>query len=290
MSVATTSNGDIEIAYQTVGPAGGRPLLLITGFTAPMAAWPDGFCAALVDRGFHVARFDNRDAGRSSRATRRYTLAEMAGDALAVLDALGWPAAHVVGQSMGGMVGQVLAARHGERVLSLTSMSSAPDHRVRVDPRRLGLVLRYLVLSARTPAGPAAAGEQLVRLMRLIGSPGYPPDEAWLRRLGAESFAHRTDLAASRRQVAAVRAAGDRRAELAGVRVPTLVLHGEADPAQPPRAGRATAAAIPGARFVGYPGMGHDVPRELWPAISAEIEAVAASRDGVAGPGPAAAR
>lgn len=275
MSVRTARNGDIELAYETFGEPGGRPLLLVMGFTAPMLAWPDDFCRALVDRGFQVARFDNRDAGRSSRATRPYALTDMATDALAVLDALGWAGAHVVGQSMGGMVAQVLAAHHADRVLSLTSMSSAPDHRVRLDPGKLGLMLRYLGTGLRAPRSAAAAGEQLVRLLRLIGSPGYPHDEEWLRRTGAEAYAHRPDLAASRRQVAAVRAAGDRRPALARVRVPALVLHGDADPAQPLRAGRATADAIPGARFVGYPGMGHDLPRELWPAFVDEIGALA---------------
>lgn len=273
MTVQFTRNGDIEIAYETFGAAPGRPLLLIHGAGAPMLGWPEEFCAALVERGFHVARCDNRDAGRSSRATRPYTVADMATDGLAVLDALGWPAAHIVGVSLGGMIGQVMAARHQDRVLSLTSMCSAPDASLRRS--KISTLLRFAVLSWREPASPEAAGERLVKLLRLVGSTGHPQDEDWLRRIGSEGHAHRTDFAAGRRQAAAARASGDRRAELATITAPTLVLSGDADPLQPPRAGKATADAIPGARFVSYPGMGHDLPPALWPTIIDDIDAIA---------------
>ncbi|MGC7093289.1 alpha/beta fold hydrolase [Amycolatopsis lurida] len=273
MSVRFTRNGDLEIAYETFGSAPDRPQLLIQGAGAPMLGWPDEFCEALAERGFHVARCDNRDAGRSSRATRPYTVADMATDGLAVLDALGWPAAHVVGISLGGMIGQVMAARHGDRVLSLTSMCSAPDASVR--RTKPGFLLRYFALNWRKPAGPEAAGERLVKLHRLLGSTGHRQDEDWLRRIGREGHEHRTDAAAGRRQAAAARASGDRRAELATITAPTLVLSGEADPVQPPRAGRATADAIPGARFVSYPGMGHDLPPALWPAIIDDVDKIA---------------
>lgn len=273
MTVQFTRNGDIEIAYETFGAAPGRPLLLIHGAGAPMLGWPEEFCAALVERGFHVARCDNRDAGRSSRATRPYTVADMATDGLAVLDALGWPAAHIVGVSLGGMIGQVMAARHQDRVLSLTSMCSAPDASMRRS--KISTLLRFAVLSWRAPANSEAAGERLVKLLRLVGSTGHPQDEDWLRRIGSEGHAHRTDFAAGRRQAAAARASGDRRAELATITAPTLVLSGDADPLQPPRAGKATADAIPGARFVSYPGMGHDLPPALWPTIIDDIDAIA---------------
>jgi pimeloyl-ACP methyl ester carboxylesterase len=269
----TTTNHDIELAYETFGDSPGRPLLLIQGAGAPMLGWPDEFCAALVASGFHVARFDNRDAGRSSRATTRYTLADMAGDGLAVMDALGWPAAHVVGFSLGGMIAQVMAARHPDRVLSLTSMCSAPDHFFRWDWRKVRIVARYLTL--RRPRDADEAGEQLLRLHRIIGSTGYPHDVDWIRTVGRRAYEHRSDAAAFRRQALATRVSGDRRAELANVRARTLVISGEADPAQPPRAGRATAAAIPGARFVSFAGMGHDLPRGLWPAFVEEIDAIA---------------
>ena len=273
MTVHFAHNGDIDIAYETFGSAPARPLLLVHGAGAPMLGWPVEFCAALVERGFHVARCDNRDAGRSSRATRPYAVADMAGDAVAVLDALDWPAAHVVGVSLGGMIGQVMAARHPDRVLSLTSMCSAPDASFRRS--KVSTLVRFAMLNRRKPTGPQDAGERLVKLLRLVGSTGYPQDEEWARRIGAESYEHRTDFAAAKRQAAAARASGDRRAELATITAPTLVLSGEADPVQPPRAGKATADAIPGARFVTYPGMGHDLPPALWPAIIRDIDAVA---------------
>jgi pimeloyl-ACP methyl ester carboxylesterase len=275
VTVHFAHNGDITIAYETFGSAPARPLLLIHGAGAPMTAWPVGFCEALVERGFHVARCDNRDAGRSSRATRPYEIADMAADAVSVVDALRWPAAHVVGVSLGGMVGQVMAARHQNRVLSLTSMCSAPDASFRRS--RVSTLIRFMALNLRKPSGPEAAGERLVKVLRLVGSTGYPQDEEWARRIGSDGYAHRTDSAAARRQAAAARTSGDRRAELATITAPTLVLSGEADPVQPPRAGRATADAIPGARFVTYPGMGHDLPPALWPAIINDIDDIAST-------------
>ncbi|WP_410578333.1 alpha/beta fold hydrolase [Amycolatopsis sp. lyj-108] len=280
MSVAFTRNSDIEIAYETFGRPGGRPLLLIQGGLAPMEGWHEDFCASLVERGFHVARFDNRDAGRSSRAATRYTLADMATDGSAVLDALGWAGAHVAGVSLGGMIAQTMATRHADRVLSLTSLSSAPDHLMRWERRKISALVKFAAAHRKKPADPHAAGTQMVRVFRIVGSTGYPHDEDWIRDLGRRIHEHRTDLAAFRRQAAAVFASGDRRAELSRVRVPALVITGEADPLQTVRAGRATADAIPGARFVTYPGMGHDLPRELWPAVIDEIHAIATASTG----------
>ena len=275
MSVAFTRNGDIKIAYETFGSKEGRPLLLVQGGMAPMLGWPEGFCAALVERGFHVARFDNRDAGQSSRATTRYTLAEMATDGVAVIDALGWSGAHLVGVSLGGMIAQVMATRHADRVLSLTSMSSAPDHFMRWNRRKIGAVAKFAAVHWKKPTDPDASGEQLVRIYRIAGSTDYPHDEDWIREVGRRSYDNRPDFAAFRRQAAAVFASGDRRAELSRINASTLVITGEADPLQPVRAGQATADAIPGARFITYPGMGHDLPRDLWPAITDEIHAIA---------------
>lgn len=281
MDVSTTRNGDVDIAYRTMGH-GERPLLLIQGGSAPMDAWPEGFCGELVRRGFRLALFDNRDSGRSSRATSAYTLADMAADACAVLDALAWPEAHLVGVSLGGMIAQVMAVHQQSRVLSLTSLSSAPSPSLWWNRRTPRLVLGMLALGLRVrETGLQAETQRLVGMMRIIGSTGYPHDEDWLREMASRTYEHRTDAAAARRQSAASRATGDRRAELSRIRVPSLVLTGQADPVQPIRAGRATAAAIPGARFVSYPGMGHDLPRELWAAIADEIDAIAAEREAV---------
>jgi pimeloyl-ACP methyl ester carboxylesterase len=265
MSVMTCRNGDVELAYETFGGPNGEPLLLLMGMGS-MLFWHEDFCLALVEQGFHVARFDHRDAGLSSRVEHPYTLSDMAGDTVAVLDALGWSSAHLVGASLGGMIGQVMAVQHAARVRSLTSMSSAPCHLWRVSRPRIRTLIKLVALSKRRTGD---AGQFFVDLFRIVGSPGYPIDEHWLRHVG--TLVGDLDPALGQRHLAAIRASGDRRAELSRVRVPTLVVHGEADPMQSLRAGRAIAAAIPGARLVTYPGMGHDLPRDLWLTIIDEI-------------------
>ncbi|HEX3647096.1 MAG TPA: alpha/beta hydrolase, partial [Pseudonocardiaceae bacterium] len=214
------------------------------------------------------ARFDHRDSGLSTHRDAPYGFRDMAGDAVAVLDALEWPSAHVVGASLGGMIGQVMAVHHADRVRTLSSLSSAPCVSWRVSRPRVRAVLRIFAMIART----RDPGDRLVRLFRIVGSPLDPRDEERLRRI---SRTYPPDLAAYRRQSTALRASGDRRAELAGVTAPTLVLHGEDDPLQSLPAARATARAIPNARLVTYPGMGHDLPRRRWPDVIAEIAALA---------------
>jgi pimeloyl-ACP methyl ester carboxylesterase len=281
-------NRDVGIAYEHFD-SGGEPLLLIMGLGMQLLSWPDEFCAALVEHGFAVVRFDNRDVGRSTHLSRAgapslagvlarprsaaaYRLADMADDAAAVCDAIGWTSAHVVGASLGGMIAQALAIGHPERVRSLTSIMSTPSPRI--GRPRLG-ALAALV-------GPDAhdrdqAGARMVRVFRAIGSPAYPPDETWLRDIGRRAFDRGHDPAGVRRQLAAILASGDRRAGLSRVRVPTLVLHGDADPLVRLPGGRATAAAVPGARLVVYRGMGHDLPRALWPTMIDEFLALTRS-------------
>lgn len=295
MTVATTHNGTIEIAYETLGPLGGHPLLLVMGTGGQMPSWPDGFCRQLVERGFRVTRFDNRDAGLSTHLTgagrpgqltmllrpaaaARYGLADMAADAVAVLDAVGADDAHLVGVSQGGMIAQTVATDYPDRVRTLTSISSTPAPRIgRPNGRTLARILR--AANPRKVRTAEDLAEYLIGLSRVIGSPDYPADEARLREVAM--ICHERgglDLASAQRQTAALVAAGDRRAALAAVRVPTLVIHGERDPFIRPEGGRATAAAIPGARLVTYPGMGHDLPAPLWPRIADEIAALAGAR------------
>jgi pimeloyl-ACP methyl ester carboxylesterase len=290
--VEAARNEDIVLAYETFGPPGGEPLLLISGTGAQMLIWPEGFCAALVDRGFRVARFDNRDTGLSTHLTGAsapgwltamlrpsaapYRLHDMADDAVAVMDALGWPDAHVVGASLGGMIAQALAIRHPGRVRTLTSIMSTPSARIATMPTLAAI--RALARAAGTPVtSPDQAADRAVALKRIIGSPGYPLDEDMVRDIAARSFQRHPDAEQAerddQRQRAAVIASGDRRPALAGLRIPALVIHGEQDPVIRPRGGRATARAIPGARLVTYPGMGHDLPAALWPSIVAEITA-----------------
>jgi len=290
--VEAARNEDIVLAYETFGPPGGEPLPLISGTGAQMLIWPEGFCTALVDRGFRVARFDNRDTGLSTHLTGAsapgwltamlrpsaapYRLHDMADDAVAVMDALGWPDAHVVGASLGGMIAQALAIRHPGRVRTLTSIMSTPSARIATMPTLAAI--RALARAAGTPVtSPDQAADRAVALKRIIGSPGYPLDEDMVRDIAARSFQRHPDAEQAerddQRQRAAVIASGDRRPALAGLRIPALVIHGEQDPVIRPRGGRATARAIPGARLVTYPGMGHDLPAALWPSIVAEITA-----------------
>lgn len=294
MHELTLSHNGIRLCYETIGHTG-DPLLLIAGLAADKHYWRDDFCAALVQNGFHVARFDNRDSGRSTHldgtnapsrrtvrrhpATAPYSLADMAGDTVAVLDALGWATAHVVGHSMGAMIAQTLAIGSPARVRSLTCISTTPSPDV--GRPTVATMLRLAravpgVLSGRPPRGPSEAGERLVRQHRIIGSPGYPVDEGWLRHLGELIYARGGfDAAARDRQAAAMLAGPDRRPGLANLRIPAVILHGQNDRLIRPDGARATAGAIPDAKLMFLPGMGHDLPKALWPSIVQHIRTVA---------------
>ncbi|MEU0560847.1 alpha/beta fold hydrolase [Dactylosporangium sp. NPDC006015] len=289
MVIALARRDDVTIAYERLGPPGGEPLLLIMGLGMQLLSWPDELCAELTSRGYSVVRFDNRDAGESThwsqagnpslfdlltrpRAVAPYRLADMALDAVAVLDAVGWPSAHVAGASLGGMIAQTLAIGHPDRVRTLTSIMSTPAPQI--GRARLG-ALRALGIPPATTRDEA--GERMLQVFTAIGSPAYPRDEAWLRDVGRRAYDRGHDPAGARRQLAAIRASGDRRPGLATVRVPTLVVHGDADPLIRVAGGHATAAAVPGARLVVHPGMGHDLPRPLWTPILDEIGALTAA-------------
>ncbi|MEV4139140.1 alpha/beta fold hydrolase [Dactylosporangium sp. NPDC049742] len=289
MVIALARRDDVAIAYERLGPPGGEPLLLIMGLGMQLLSWPDELCAELTGRGYSVVRFDNRDAGESThwsqagspslfdllarpRAVAPYRLTDMALDAVAVLDAVGWPSAHVAGASLGGMIAQTLAIGHPDRVRTLTSIMSTPTPQI--GRARLG-ALRALGIPPATTRDEA--GERMLQVFTAIGSPAYPRDEAWLRDVGRRAYDRGHDPAGARRQLAAIRASGDRRPGLATVRVPTLVVHGDADPLIRVAGGRATAAAVPGARLVVHPGMGHDLPRPLWTPILDEIGALTAA-------------
>ena len=269
----------MEIAYERMGDPSNPPLLLVMGLGMQLIHWDLELCQQLADRGFHVIRFDNRDAGHSTKVdapvpnVRRamlglrvdapYLLRDMAEDAAGLLDHLGLPAAHVVGASMGGMIGQTLAIEHPERVLSLTSIMSTTGERSVGRPklRMMGLLMR------RAPREKEAFVEHFVGVFRAIGSPGFAFDEERVRRHAVEAYERDNDPAGTARQLAAILASGDRTPRLRELRVPTTVIHGRKDPLVPFRGGRATAAAIPNARLIAVPGMGHDLPREVWPQL-----------------------
>ena len=268
--------GAVTLCYETFGDPGDPALLLIMGLGTQMVAWRDDFCRDLSERGFFVIRFDNRDTGRSSKlkgrgptlpelATRRvakpaYTLAEMADDAVGLLDHLGIKRAHVVGASMGGMIAQHLAFRYPARVLSLVSIMSTPGGRVAGAPRLSVLPL----LLAKPAQDKETYIERGVKLFRTVGSPDYF-DEASVREVAELSYERGLNLSGTARQLAAIMADGNRAKRLSRVKAPTLVIHGTRDKLVTPSGGRATARAIPGARLMKVEGMGHDLPRPLWP-------------------------
>jgi len=286
----------ITLCYETFGDPSDPTALLVMGLGTQMVAWQEDFCLELAARGLHVVRFDNRDVGRSthmdgppptvgqlltrSRGAARYTLADMAEDAAGLLRELDLAPAHVVGASMGGMIAQTLAARHPELVRSLVSMmSNTGSHRAGRPSLRI-----YPVLLRRAPREREAFIAHVSRVFAAIGSPGLPQDPEDLRRLAAVSYDRDPDPAGSGRQLAAIVASGDRTGELRRIQAPTLVIHCTADPLIAPSGGRATARAIPGARLLQIDGMGHDLPRVVWPRLIEAIVHNAARADRVAQP------
>ncbi|MBO3742616.1 alpha/beta fold hydrolase [Actinoplanes flavus] len=294
----TAHNGDVRLAVDDLGGAGGEPLLLLMGLGVSRLWWPDGLVAALIDAGFSVVSFDGRDAGGSThfddtpagnpltallrRRPPAYTAEDMADDTVAVLDALGWQRAHLFGISQGGLVAQRTALRHPDRVHTLTSYAAVPSD------ARGAAVLRYVRLPflARLTRmrhsagrdGDIAAG---LDLLRAVASPGYPFDEQDARlRVERELDAGLPSGVRDSRAQARQTGASWHGPRLRDLRVPTLVLHGERDPLIRPAAGRRIAASVPNARYVELPGAGHDLPREIWPTVAREIRAHADEASG----------
>lgn len=277
------ANG-LELEYDTFGDPAAPPLVLVMGLGAQMITWEDDFCELLASRGFFVVRYDNRDVGLSTwlddlpapdlaalaagdLTTAPYRLSDLADDAVGLFDALGITQAHVVGASMGGMIVQQLAIDHPDRLLSLTSiMSTTGDPAVgQAEPWALQLLARP----------PASTREQAladsVDGYRRLGSPGYPDDEAFLLAKATLHYDRARHPVGTLRHAAAVLASGDRTSGLHSVRLPALVVHGDADPLINVSGGKATAEAIPDAELVVVPGMGHNLPRAVWPSL---VEAI----------------
>ncbi len=279
----------LELEYDSFGDPASTPLLLVMGLSYQMIEWDDAVCQLIADRGFWVTRFDNRDVGLSSKldhlgipdllgammgtAPALYTLDDMADDAVGLLDVLGVAEAHIVGVSMGGMIAQLIAINHRERVLSLTSIMSTvggPDV-VQAEPE----VAAALML----PPGPTRAErvENSLANRRLINGAGLPFDEERGRRQAERAVDRSFHPDGALRQLVAILAAPDRAPALGGLTIPSLVIHGEQDPLVPPDNGRQTAAALPHARLMMIAEMGHNLPERVWPEVVDAIVALARS-------------
>jgi pimeloyl-ACP methyl ester carboxylesterase len=278
------ANG-LTFEYEAFGAASDPAILLIMGFSAQMTMWPDRFCQGLADKGFRVIRFDNRDVGKSTHlldkgvpnigelmsavSTGRppgpipYTLDDMAADAVGILDGLDIEKAHIVGASMGGMIAQIVAARHGGRTKSLTSIMSTTGNRSLPPGKPEAMAVLTTPPASDSREDRIAQGK---RVWTAIGSPGYPAtaDElnaVVIREVDRVPF----EPTGAVRQMAAIVAAAPRNEILRGVGCPTLVIHGADDPLLPVEGGKDTAASIPGARLVIVPGMAHDFTAALVP-------------------------
>jgi pimeloyl-ACP methyl ester carboxylesterase len=278
----------LDIAWEERGDPKHPTVLLVMGLANQLVHWRLGFLQALVARDLHVVRFDNRDAGHSTHmrnapppdlpaalqgdlSSASYTLSDMAGDAVGLLDALKIDAAHVVGASLGGAIAQTMAIEHPARVRSLTTMmSTTGDMSVgQAHPATLKAVFG---------GPPARTREEVVaravRSFAVVGSPAFPADPAAVAEVAGLAYDRDHDEVAIARQAVASVASGDRTERLRALDLPTLVLHGLADTLCDPSGGRATAAAIPGAELVLIDGMGHNLPPELWERIADHIVAV----------------
>ena len=280
---------DIEICYEDFGPEGAPTALLIMGMGAQMTVWPTGFVSALLERGFRVIRFDNRDSGLSTKSVgdppdvgaitaaavagepvdAPYTLSTMAADAVGILDHFGIDQAHIVGQSFGGMIAQVVALEHRDRVLSLTSIfSMTGDPEVyQPDPEALATMFAPEPESREEAIAQSVAGSRVTH--------GSLFDEAEVTAVAIESYERGRHPLGSAFQTAAMAATGDRTERLRSLDVPTLVVHGREDPLVPLACGEHTAATIPGADLVVFSRMGHDIPKLHWPALADAIYNIA---------------
>jgi pimeloyl-ACP methyl ester carboxylesterase len=293
MTTHYADNSGVRIAYEELGGSGGDPILLVMGLGTSRFWWPDGLVDELVRRGFHVAAYDQRDAGESAhfpddragsplttllrRPSPAYSAEDLADDAVAVLDALGWRRAHLFGHSMGGLVAQRTAIRHQDRVLSMTTSSAVPS-----DAKGLRL-LRYVRLGTvrgftrlpRFPETHEGSIDLAMALTRLIAAPGQTIEEsdikAFVEKEAEHGIASFRDDKAQSRQVGATWSGG----RLEQITVPALVLHGEGDPLIRPRAAHDIAAAIPGSKLRTFPGVGHFLARESWPLYATAVRELA---------------
>ena len=283
------ANG-LKFEVESLGREQDPAVVLIMGLGMQLTSWPLELCQPLVDHGYRVIRFDNRDIGLSEKLNGKrgqsfalaafrhalhlhvdapYRVETMAEDTVAIMDALGVSAAHLVGASMGGMIGQCVAAAHPERTLSLTSIMSTSG--ARHLPKASLRIAHHSLSRPKANASRERIVEHYVKLFQLIGSPGFPTPEEILRERMAANLARSYHPAGTMRQLLAIVASGDRSDCLGKIRAPTLVIHGEADPLVPVAHGKDTAAKIPGASLQIVPGMGHDLAPTLVPILTEAV-------------------
>jgi pimeloyl-ACP methyl ester carboxylesterase len=277
----------IELAYEIIGEPDGLPLLLVGGLGTQLVGWHDDLVRGMVRRGYQVIRFDNRDVGASTHlsdlgapdilailagtAPAPYSLTDLAADAVGLLDVLGLDAVHVFGVSMGGMIAQAMALSYPDRVRSLTSVSSSTGEPVTSAPTPEAAAV--LLLPAATTREESM--DRAETRFAVIGSPQFATDTAWLRTTAGRYWDRGRDADGIARQLAAVVTAPDRTPALSTLAVPTLIIHGGADPLVPVAAGRLAATVIPTAEMLEIEGMGHDLPRAVWDRILDKLDDVA---------------
>lgn len=286
------ANG-LLIEYGTFGEKSNPPMLLVMGLGAQMILWDEGFCEQLAGKGFYVVRFDNRDVGlteklddlgvpkvleimaksmKGEKVESPYSLDDMADDAAGLLDALEIDKAHICGASMGGMIVQTMAYNHPDRVLSMTSIMSSTGNPKLPPPQPDAMK----VLMAPPPGDREGIIEHGINTWKVISGPGFEFDEDYIRDMLERTYDRSHYPPGFIRQLTAIVAHGSRVEKLAGVKAPTLVIHGSADPLVPVEAGKDTAESIPGAQLMLIEGMGHNLPKEAWPQIVGAISENAA--------------
>jgi pimeloyl-ACP methyl ester carboxylesterase len=285
------TGGDLKLYYEDMGDVDDPPVLLIMGLGAQMLLWRTEFCERLVRQGRRVIRYDNRDIGLSTKTERHssgqplvtrlircwlglpskagYTLEDMADDAAAVLDHLNIKQAHIVGASMGGMIAQIFAARFAEQTLSLAVIFSSNNHAFLPPPAPRALLA--LIKGPRPDSPRDAIIDNAVRVSKIIGSPGYPIPDEQVRADAAESYDRNYHPWGVARQFSAILGSGSLLHYDRQIVAPTVVIHGRADKLMRPFGGRSIARAIRGARLVLIEGMGHDLPKELWDRVIAQL-------------------
>ncbi len=280
------ANG-LQLEYERLGDPAAPPVLLIMGLAAQLTRWPDAFCQGLVAGGYQVIRYDNRDIGLSTKLSGRvpllqtallsavglpgrlpYTLDDMAADAVGLLDALALPSAHVIGASMGGMIGQLLAANHGSRVRRFVSIMSSSGSRWLPGP---SLQLRLQLIKPFPRGDREARIRRTMDIFRQIGSPAYPREEADLRAHVVRDLERSDYVPGYLRQLAAIVGSKSRLPLLPSIKAPTLIVHGTADPLVPVAAAHDLQRRIPRAQLELIEGMGHDLPAAVLPRVLARI-------------------